>query len=194
MAGYSTTTAVARDNPGSWFTNNVVQFSRVVCGQAGSVTKIEIDTWTSYGGTLKAALFTKSGSTMTLISGASGSVASTYTEESYIWTVITLGTPYTCTNAQELYIGIIPSANDQWQFPTDSDLTDGYGGYVGGTYADFPTSSYTSVNNDTSAFLGRIYIDDAGGASSTPSLKRRLNILLRLCLSSFSTLFGRLLR
>ena len=35
---------------------------------------------------------------------------------------------------------------------------------------------------------------EAGGASSTPSLKRRLNILLRLCLSSFSTLFGRLLR
>ena len=35
---------------------------------------------------------------------------------------------------------------------------------------------------------------EASGASSTPIFRRRLNILLRLCFSSISTLFGRLVK
>ena len=67
-----------------------------------------------------------------------------------------------------------------------------YGIAIAQTAAD--GTSETVSTSGSNVGLVAIVLKAGGGASSTPSLKRRLNILLRLCLSSFSTLFGRLLR
>lgn len=60
-----------------------------------------------------------------------------------------------------------------------------------GTYDSQGT---VSGGSETYIVALSVFQGPASGASSTPIFRRRLNILLRLCFSSFSTLFWRLLR
>lgn len=59
---------------------------------------------------------------------------------------------------------------------------------VAATAGAFTVSVASTVNEDHFCFA-KAFKQAAGGASSTPTLKRRLNILLRLCLSTFNLIW-----
>lgn len=154
--------------------------------ESGTATSAYIrvsDWWTC--GAVKVCVYNSSGSlqaTATISAGSAG------------WNSAALSSNVTITSGQTYYLGVILDTGycqvylgpTQWEYDNDTS----------GSYASPPSSISVPGAQDLIYPEFGIYLDGTtgGGSSSTPSLKRRLNILLRLCLSSFSTLFGRLLR
>jgi len=125
-------------------------------------------------------------------------VHGTHTDESGTVASVTETIEYNFSSSGYYWIGVFGQGlGPQPYASSTSGATARY--YMNCTWSetDPPATGSTAGTEDTpwNAYNMEVYITfPEGGASSTSIFRRRLNILLRLCFSSISTLFGRLVK